>query len=443
MKIKLTLLLTIFTIVNAFSQAPTLSLLNSYSLTPNVTDTIGAFARIFYHTPRNKYYVIYAARQAGSPFPSGTLSNFAWVEYDANMLATGNKGSLPSQVGAGDFACVMVDSAYYHLTLGGNAKYKLTKYDDDFNVVATQTITLNSCSSNIDQLLNYTNGRLIIGAMYDAGVCPPINPPSASLAPQSQIFQYDLNLTSLATSTITTPTKITWGASMIYNAGFYYEVTMDNFNNRDLYAYKYDASFNYLSSTLLSSDGQWSQGVLWNAGYYYVAHHTGDHNHGNVVISIYDNNWVLQNTTNVTTFAVLCPTCGTSYNANRPFLLKNGNKLYVSYDIETYTNYVNKKDWQSAVKVYQISTPTSIMEEDRTNSDFEVFPNPSSNIISVNHIDGKTNFIYEIYDILGKSVLSSNSNTINIASLTNGVYSLNIKDKTSGDLLSIKKIIKE
>ncbi len=416
----------------ALGQVPNLTLLNSYSLTPNTTDTIGAFARIYYHQPRNKFYTIYAARQAGSPAPSGVLSNFAWREYDANMNYTGNHGSLPGLTGAGDFAMVMVDSTYYHLTLASpTANYKITKYDDDFNILSSKTITLNSCSSNIDQLLNYTNGRLIIGAMNDAGVCPPVNPPSLSLAPLSEIHQYDLNLNSIATPTIISQTKITWGSSMIFNAGNYYEVTMENFNTRDLYAYKYDANFTYINKTLLHSDGQWSQGVIWNAGYYYVAHHTGEHNEGNVLIGIYDNNWNIVNTTTVTNFAVPTTTGSTSYNCNRPFLTLVGNKLYVSYDIEKYTVPVNKKDWQAAVKVYQVGGITSV-NETATEYQLLIYPNPAKENITIKTLLAIESDILTVRDMLGRIILETpfnNEINVNTASWDKGVYTYQLKNK--------------
>lgn len=385
----LLLAILLFIAMVGFSQIPTLTLLNSYTLTPNSTDTIGAFARIYYHSPRNKFYVVYAARPAGSPAPSGQLSNFAWREYNSSMVFTGIKGTLAGQTGAGDFAMVMVDSNYYHLTLASpTANYKLTKYDDDFNLLSTKTITLNACSSNIDQLLNYTNNKLIIGAMYDAGVCPPVNPPSPSLLPQSEIHQYDLSLNSVASPTIISQTKITWGSSMIFNAGNYYEVTMENFINRDLYAYKYDSNFNFINKTLLNADGQWSQGVLFSGGYYYVAFHTGDHNRGNILLGIYDTNWNSISTTTVTTFTVATTNGSTSYNCNRPFLTLVNNKLYLSYDIEKYVFPTNKKDWQAAVKVYQMNTPTEI-KENLTSKLLSIFPNPTHNFFTIENFDNK------------------------------------------------------
>lgn len=445
-----TLCLALLCIGNMLSQAPTLTLLNGYTLTPNTTDTIGAFARIYYHQPRNKFYVTYAARQAGSSQPAGMLSNFAWREYDANMNFTGNKGSLPGFTSAGDYAMIMIDSTYYHLTnLGstsvGVLKYKLTKMDDNFTSLATQTITLSSHDSNIDQLLNYTNGKLIIGAMYEGSSSPPVTPPTATYSPNVHIYQYDLNLNSIATDIILPQLAYSWGASCIFNAGNYHIITTDNIGSHKLYCYKYDSNFNYLNTTQISNDGQWSQGVLFINGYFFVAHHTGDHNRGNVVIDIYDNNWVAQSTTTVTNFVVATTTNQVSYNCNRPFLTLVGNKLYVSYDIEKYIFPVNQKDWQAGVKVFQINGATGITENN-INETFAISPNPSNKEITLSFKEPTTSCEISIIDFTGKQIKTetisngSLNHQIDISHLSNGVYLCEIK---SGTKTVSRKFIKE
>ncbi len=423
-KVILKIIIVCIFFINISVAQVSLILLNSYTLTPNETDTIGAFDRIFYHSSRNKFYLIYAARQEGSKDPEGTLSNFAWREYDADMNFTGKKGSLTGFSNAGDFAMQMVDSNYYHLTFANSSSdYKLSKFDDDFNLLDNTIIKIDSCSSNIDQLMNYTNGRLIIGAMYDSVFCPPINPPDQNFKPYSQIFQYDLNLNPLTKPKLTSPSKVTWGSSMIYNDSAYYEVTMDHFNNMDLYAFRYDTNFNFIKSTLLSNDGQWSQGLLFDAGYYYVAHHTGDHNRGNVVLDIYDENWSQVFTINVTNYPILT-SYGTSFNANRPFIQKVGDKIYISYDVASIDYPDTKKDWQANVKVYQINSSANI-KEISSESQFTISPNPASDKINV--IDNSnTIYQYEIMDLMGKYILNSKLNTIDISNLTKGVYFIKI-----------------
>lgn len=403
-----------------------LTLLSKDSLTPNTNDTIGAFSRIFYHEGRDKFYLVYAARLYGQPMPAGVLNHFSWLELDNALIETGNSGVLPAQTGAGDFAMVMVDTNYYHLTVGGTGDYLLTKYDDNFNLIDQVIIPLDACESNIDQLMNYTNGRLIIGAMYDSGVCPPINPPSLSLMPYSDIYQYDLDLNEISpVQLLNTPSKITWGSSMIYQGGKYYEVTMNNFNDRDLYAFEYDAAFNYVGSTLLDPDGQWSQGVLFDGTYYYVAFHTGDHNHGNIRIKIFDSSWNLQHTTTATNYVVPVTAGVHSYNANRPFLLRQADKLYVSYDVESYDYPVNNKDWQAHLDVYQING--LLQNEVIETPPLRFYPNPAKTYLMLE--TNSEHFCAEVISMEGQVLVRQcNNKSVNIQELAPGSYILSLKE---------------
>ncbi len=416
------------------AQTPTVTLVNSYSLTPNTTDTIGAFARIYYHSPRNKFYSIYAARPAGSTAPSGQLSNYAWREYDINMNFTGNKGTLSGQTSSGDFACVMVDSTYYHLTALGSTtsgilKYKLTKYDDDFTSLASKTITLLSHDNNIDQLMNYANGRLIIGAMHDSSASPPVTPPAINYDPYINIYQYDLNLNSLAPSKLLSQKAYSWGGSCIFDNGSssYYVIadkTTSQFNIASLYAYKYDINFNYISTTTLSSNGQWPQGVVWDGQYYYLAYHTGAHNHGNLLLGIFNASWVNVSTSTITSYPVLTTTSSVSYNANRPFITKVGNTLYVSFDVEKYIFPVNQKDWQARVNVYQING-VSGLQENKKNSSILIYPNPTKESFSIktSQIGVEEKILF--YNMLGELVYETsftNEISINSKNWEKGVY---------------------
>jgi len=431
---KLVLLFSVLVCIAQTSSAQlSLTLLNSYTLTPNATDTLGAFARIYYHPSRNKFYMVYAARPAGSILPAGMLTNFAWREYSSNMIFTGNKGSLPGFTSAGDFAMVMVDSNYYHLTnLGstssGILKYKLTKFDDDFNSLSSISITLNSHDSNIDQLMNYTNGRLIIGAMHDSSATPPVTPPSPYYNPNIHLFQYDLNLSSIASDIILDPKAYSWGASCIYNAGNYYIITTNSIATHKLYCYKYDVNFNYLSNTQISADGQWAQGAVWDGQYYYVAYHTGDHKYGNVSIGVYDANWVNILTDTVTSYPVITTPNGVSYNAHRPFITRVGNKLYVSYDVSKYLYPMEQKDWQAHVKVYQIDNTTGINEFPH-NHHIGIFPNPSSGVFTITE-KGELSIYNSKGENIYREIINSEKTEIDLSKQPKGIYIVSLKQNS-------------
>ncbi|HEU4716528.1 MAG TPA: T9SS type A sorting domain-containing protein, partial [Bacteroidia bacterium] len=391
--------------------------------------------RIFHHPTRNKFYVVYAARHYNVAQPPGMLQEFRWREYDNTMTFTGNEGVLPGPPGAGDYAMVMVDTNYYHLTNYGNTatgtlQYKLSKLDDNFNLISSVVITLDPHDSNIDQLMNYTNGKLIIGAMNDTCCTPPTTPPQPSYHPKVHLFQYDLNLNPVAPDQVLPPQAYSWGASCIFNNNNYYIVSTDDIGTHVLYCYTYDANFNYISTTQINPNGQWSQGILWDGTYYYVSFHSGDHNHGNVAIAVYDANWnqvLFQPVTNNPYSAGL--------NAHRPVMCRVGNLLYVSYDLETYNTSTgaNNKDWQAHVDAFQVNTPASVENFAASLYTMNLFPNPAQGTITIstrNFSAGPKTI--EVSDLSGRMVgqleFDEENYTLSLYALKPGIYFVKVSD---------------
>jgi hypothetical protein len=65
------------------------------------------------------------------------------------------------------------------------------------------------------------------------------------------------------------------------------------------------------------------------------------------------------------------------------------------------------------------------MNDNKTNSEFQLFPNPSNDKISITGLAGKTEKNYSIYDYTGKLVLEGVMNEkseINITTLNKGIY---------------------
>lgn len=89
----------------------------------------------------------------------------------------------------------------------------------------------------------------------------------------------------------------------------------------------------------------------------------------------------------------------------------------------------------------------SKVSETQTQYDIKIFPNPSKNILNIEINSSEINsFDTEIYDLQGKMIFmrnhKANKSTINITSISKGIYLLKIKDK-NGYLLKSEKIIKE
>jgi hypothetical protein len=415
---------------------PSMTILNHWQITPNTDDTSGVFCRTFYHSGRNKFYTVYAGR----PSNTNGMQYFAWREYDQNYSYTGNHGTLSGFSTAGDYAMVMVGTNYYHLTDYAPWGFRLTKYDDNFNIVSAVTIPLDSSDSQADMMMDYTNGKLIIGAFHETGFYHPSMPQQqTSWMPNMHKWEYDLNLNPLTAPVYLNESFTPWGGSCIYNNNQYNIVTMDKFPNFHLHVYQYDNNWNFVDSLTLNTDGQWSQGLLWDGTYYYVAYHAGhEHRSGNIVVAMYDVNWNLAYDTTITTNPVFVfntspPLNTTEHNANRPSLLKKNDTLYVSYDVDDYqlANYTTHfyhegNRWMANVTQMKISGITGIKENNGTVA-LNIYPDPSNGIFNYS-IDrsehGKTKII--VTDISGKQMIEAESpgsnGVVDLSDEPSGIY---------------------
>jgi hypothetical protein len=92
--------------------------------------------------------------------------------------------------------------------------------------------------------------------------------------------------------------------------------------------------------------------------------------------------------------------------------------------------------WEFEVKGTPVSLglETSIKQE----ADISVSPNPTSGIVNINTSSNVDQA--EVFEISGKRVLKTKSNTVNLSELTNGVYILKVK--TNG-VVKTTRIIKQ
>jgi serine protease AprX len=90
-----------------------------------------------------------------------------------------------------------------------------------------------------------------------------------------------------------------------------------------------------------------------------------------------------------------------------------------------------------------LNTALSLDDTDSKLNELKVFPNPTNNFMFFNFPSNETEFLVEIYDILGKRLLdfdlSHKSKKINISLLPKGVYILKVQ---SNNIVKAFKIIK-
>ncbi len=421
-----------------------LTLVNDVKLTPTLQDTSGVFCRAFYHSARNKFYVVYASRAIISP--PGFNQYYRWEEYNTNFVSTGLRGTLPAVgSGGGDYAMTMVGNRYYHVTGTGMAawQYRLTKFDDNFNLISTTTFTIDNFDSKADMMLNYTNGKLIIGAFQQTGVSHPTMPvQSSTWTPHMHKWEFDTSLVQIGSPVVLNEMFTTWGSSCIHNSNMYNIVTFDKWKGHfsgvfNLNVYRYDNNWNYIDTKSLNNDGQWSQGVLWDGTYYYVSYHTGRiHRGGNVTVSIYDANWNQLHSTQVTNNQIFdtlnnLPTLNTmQFNANRPYLTKVNDTLYVSYDQDDYVcsdyfpvpQYTESKRWQAHVAKLKINGLTGVNELS-VDPRLDIYPNPATNNLNVLCADiGKIEIIDSYGQLVFSGSVEAGINTVSLTDLKSGFY---------------------
>lgn len=433
------------------SASVSLTLMTDHALTPNATDTIGVFARCFYHPARHRFYTIYAGRPAGSALPAGQMTHFAWREYDASFAFTGRQGSLPGLTSVGDYAIAQVNSDYLVLSVTG-VDYRLSKFDDDFTLLGATTIPLDVHDSNTDQMMGFGNGRLLIGALNEPTETHPHFPMKPAWTPSAHLFQYDASLNPVEQDRFLSPTFYAWGGTATYNPATsrYVVVSMDSFPTYQLFAYEYDANWNQVGMHPLSADGQWSQGLLWDGAHWFVAWHSGhEHRCGNIVIAAFDIDWNLEASITITHNAPFPPPLGSNLNAQRPFLTKVGDSLYVSYDVDRYTYLggnmmLEDRAWQSHVSVVRIGSAAASAPDRRSSRPtFDVFPVPSSGRVryALAGIDG--NPTIEVLDVAGRILerhpVSAGAGSIDLAGRGPGIYFVRLR--RGSEVVTTRRIV--
>lgn len=92
-----------------------------------------------------------------------------------------------------------------------------------------------------------------------------------------------------------------------------------------------------------------------------------------------------------------------------------------------------ESDWAVLANAFKwlSNSPQSSVETDEFNTSISVYPNPVSDILTIENNSNNRFISYNIFNSSGKKVLSNSvfENTINISSLVDGVYNLELKTK--------------
>ena len=252
-------------------------------------------------------------------------ADYAVVSLDAELQATGDPKVLTVNSKPGDLAVAKADGHYFHLT-GKLPGWLLTKFDSNLDPVDEVAIEHTAFDRANDMVLNYTNGNLYMMSLYgeNMGASPQLVDPL-----YGQLFAYDTSLNEVhAPKVLEDVELLAWGGSILFKDGQYHVFTADGTHQTEsnvLSVYHFDQDWKFVEPTKLKDNGQWSQGVVVDQGVVYIAYHEGSHGTGDVVVAAFDEHWEELASVHVTNH-------GEAGNAFRPWLLKVGSSLYVSFD---------------------------------------------------------------------------------------------------------------
>jgi len=332
--------------------------IRTVTVTPDSNFQTGSFARINYVPATDRFVVTFgtkASLQSGDCKGAG----YAYKEYTTDMQETGKSGRLvwtPNACEAGDSGSVMAENIYYFVSLpqapGQPYGWQLTKFDAvGWKTLAEAYVSLKAPNEgDTDPTVAYVNGQLDVNAQYN-----PSGKWQDGAATHHHFFSTALQPLG---EKILADTRNICGSSMIYVDGVYYIVTA-NAHPGDLIVMKYDKDWKYLGMKELRKQAHWSTGLVFDGQRFYVAYLDTSQrtNPGlfpvylNVRLAAFDRNWNLVDDVAVTNF-----TPSDNKQAGRPWVILHGNRLYVSYDVDTINPATHEEQlrWEANVSIYEL-----------------------------------------------------------------------------------------
>jgi hypothetical protein len=430
--------------------------IKSVQVTPDSRFHTGSFARVNY-VPATDHLVVTFGTKASTLQGTHLGAGYAYKEYTLDLEATGKADTItwnPDAGEANDSGSRMVENSYYFLHVPTEAGlpycWRLTKYDAvTWTKVAQKYIMLNDPSeANTDptvaclgEVLDFSDQYNPTGIWQEGG--------------ESHHHFFTLDLDSLGTKILADTPHIS-GASMISAGGITYFVSADSYSG-DLIVMKYDVDWNYLGAKKLMRQANWSQGVVSDGERFYVAYlNTSQRGfptffpvYQNAHLAAFDLDWNLLEDVSLTDFTP------TDYlQAGRPWVIRHGNRLYVSFDVDAINPATLDEElaWQAVVNIYEIGTGSaSVGQNEVMPTEFRLeqnYPNPVNPTTVVRYqlpVASRVKLV--VYDLLGRQVavlVNERRNAgvhevrFDAAGLASGVYFYRL---TAGSYMDTKKLL--
>jgi hypothetical protein len=150
---------------------------------------------------------------------------------------------------------------------------------------------------------------------------------------------------------------------MVYAEGVYYLVTADDYIG-DVMVMKYDQNWKYLGGKTLIQQAHFSTGLVYDSRKFYLAYTDTSQRtdpgffpvYLNIHLAVFDRDWNLLEDLAVTDYAV-----ADNMQTGRPWVILHGNRLYVSYDLDTMDPVTHSEmlKGQAIVSVYELTQSPS------------------------------------------------------------------------------------
>lgn len=286
---------------------------------------VGGFCRIFPAAAGAGYDVTF-----GGAFNIREMEDARRYEGDVRRTLSADLSTWgdpqPFSTYPGDYA-IDSDGAFYYLLNADPQGWRLGKYDADFNLVKEVIVPLPKGHAANDPMLRVWDGRLYLSDIYNPNNAETQSNKDASADETlyTHLWVYDSDLNPLEDHILDDESNINGGTLIPYGDGFAY-VSADNFVRNNLKAFLYDADWNFVRSVLLEENAQWSMGGAVDGEKIYIAYHRGEHGQGDVVLDIFDLDWNRLEQIPVTAVEP-------GFNAQRPWVLLDGDRLFVAYDL--------------------------------------------------------------------------------------------------------------
>ncbi len=338
---------------SATGQAELFRFVRDVQVTPDQNFTLGGFPRINYVPATDRFFVAFAVdNYVRSALPVQCKgAGIAYKEYSMEMQETGKSGRIiwdPAVCQAGDMGYTMVGNDFYAVWRAPN--WHLLKIDAvSWKTLAEITIPLDSqTESPGDPMVVFVNNQLDISGQSIASGMP-------GDSTHHHFFTADLQPLG---KKVLADTKHMGGSAMAYVDGIYYFVSANNYF-KDLILMKYDKDWKYLGEKTLIKQANFSTGMAHGGGRFYVAYADTSLRtepgfmpvYVNIHLAAFDSDWNLLEDLAVTKYTV-----ADNMQTGHPWVILHGNRLYVSYDVDTRDPVTHEETGkgQGFVSVYDV-----------------------------------------------------------------------------------------